>query len=829
MGSPPRHLQTEIEALRGAELVKAWTLPSAIERINLRRRFAEEYDPRGYLKQLRQLPDLPRMAAPVFCLSPGIDKRPRPLDSEDRGPLLVRMPFGPSRSMPATTAGELRLKEAVYLARRRQAYADLRDDIWKIGGSAIKQVADKRGWGRIPQALSRLVHDCRRNRKDNRASVKEVWDLWPAPFEQLAEEWDEIYLAEFPEVVDRPERPGSTRWRNFYSPFTRDFIARPPPKVQQIMRWPTYATHTPCFEKTSDALDDLDRIVTRLDRRFGREPSRERPLLWNERPAAERPPQVEGDKPASTGEKEAVVSAQAGGAQQSRDSEGTARAEQPTQQVRRTKRAPRPKRTGSPNPAKKRQVHVRAEESRQVGALVEGAGTGSGSSAAALGMPAPLTTLPLDSGAPTDREALQYLRKVILDAVAILAVGAQQTSRSDFARCEGASTAAPTPPKVTPSEVVRRAGEAMRKERYRRANQAFVAHLTSEETLEAGRRLAHYADCPPPRTAHEARVQISDIVAGLTLNVPALVVFITELLMVGYKPKLMKPARDPLGEAAARAEGAVEVSEEQLTDALQTAVRLRIEALQEELGSQEQGAGSRAPAPAQSGLPGEDPQREGVTSPSARLADECPPLPAATLGEESRGAARERGASESQVGARTEDSRGEGIGSPESATESLPPLPAPARSPLVVIADPMLPLPPLSPAMSPRSKTTTPATGEASPPKEPDAARPREAPRAISISSEPGGSVRSASALAVGEMVAEGASEKPQELSNVSAVRAQASPTSAAAQAQRHIRRGLRKTVYVVQATDSFATLPPRTPDKSPPQASTPSKPPHES
>ena len=359
MGSPQKQARTEIEALQGAELAKTWTLPSALDRIALRKRYSEEYDPRGYLKALRELPDLPRVSAPLFCLSPGVDKRPRPLENEDRGPLLVRLPFGPSKLLPATSAGELRLKEAVHLARRRQAYADLRDDIWKIGGVVIKQVAEKRGWGRIPQELQRLIHDCRRNRKDNRLSVKEVWDMWPAPFEQLSEEWDEMYLAEFPEVVDKPERPGSTKWRSFYSPYTRDFIAYPPAKVQQIMRWPTYGTHTRCFERTSDALADLDRIVGRLDRRFGREPSRERPLLWNERPAEEWPSQEGGEKVVRAAEKPVLPpapSAQRDPVQQPPQNVGTAGAEQPAQQpaqpARRTKRAPRPKKLDSPHPAK---------------------------------------------------------------------------------------------------------------------------------------------------------------------------------------------------------------------------------------------------------------------------------------------------------------------------------------------------------------------------------------------------------------------------------------------------------------------------------------------
>lgn len=91
----------------------------------------------------------------------------------------------------------------------------------------MRSVALKRGWDKFPVELSKKVHECRRNRKDNRESVKDVWRLWPEPFRQLSEEWDEIYLAEFPEVVDEPARPGSKKWRGFYSPFSRDFVAYP--------------------------------------------------------------------------------------------------------------------------------------------------------------------------------------------------------------------------------------------------------------------------------------------------------------------------------------------------------------------------------------------------------------------------------------------------------------------------------------------------------------------------------------------------------------------------------------------------------------------------
>ena len=69
----------------------------------------------------------------------------------------------------------------------------------------------------MPSALAKNVHECRRNRKENRASVLDVWRMWPQPFRQLSEDWDEVYLAAFHEVADEPAAVGSERWRKFYS------------------------------------------------------------------------------------------------------------------------------------------------------------------------------------------------------------------------------------------------------------------------------------------------------------------------------------------------------------------------------------------------------------------------------------------------------------------------------------------------------------------------------------------------------------------------------------------------------------------------------------
>ena len=78
MGSPPKQVQSDIAAFKGADLVKIWLAPTALERIKLRDRYTEEYNPKAYLRELRALPELPRSADPIYTLPPGVFKRPRP-------------------------------------------------------------------------------------------------------------------------------------------------------------------------------------------------------------------------------------------------------------------------------------------------------------------------------------------------------------------------------------------------------------------------------------------------------------------------------------------------------------------------------------------------------------------------------------------------------------------------------------------------------------------------------------------------------------------------------------------------------------------------------
>lgn len=199
---------------RPEEMVGALLAPTVMRRMALRAQFSSSRgDPPSYLAALRVLPPLPFELEPVLCLSPraspeeALGEEAEELDSE--GPSMVRFPFRPLREMPVHSAVDLRHKEVVYLAKRRQALFLLRDYIWAVGTLSLKRVAAERHWGAVPTEIVSRVQESKRNRRDTRLPLKEVWGFWPEPFQQTLEEWDEVYLAEFPEVVDHPERPGS--------------------------------------------------------------------------------------------------------------------------------------------------------------------------------------------------------------------------------------------------------------------------------------------------------------------------------------------------------------------------------------------------------------------------------------------------------------------------------------------------------------------------------------------------------------------------------------------------------------------------------------------
>lgn len=130
----------------------------------------------------------------------------------------------------------LRHKEIIYLFRRRKAYSALRDDFWRLGKDELAKVAARRVWGSVPVRLARLL-------AHERCPVEEVYSMWPMPFDELGNQWDEIYLREFPEVTDN-NCWGTADWMSFYTSYSRDFMAAPPDRVRQIMAWKPKTKYT---------------------------------------------------------------------------------------------------------------------------------------------------------------------------------------------------------------------------------------------------------------------------------------------------------------------------------------------------------------------------------------------------------------------------------------------------------------------------------------------------------------------------------------------------------------------------------------------------------
>lgn len=290
--------KSEGDQTRKEDLVDILLAPTVRERMALRLKYTRRPDPGAYLVALRALPPLPFELEPVLCLTPR-ESPAKALGSEEEegeveGPSMVRFPHRPLRGMKVQSAADLRQKEAMYLAKRRQALFLLRDYMWAIGALALRRVAAERHWGTVPVEVSKRVQDARRNKRDTRLPLRELWQQWPTPFEQTGEEWDEVYLAEFPEIVDKPERPGSIRWRSFYSKFTRDFLGGPSDLVMSLMKWAPHYTHTPHFQRSGDEVSYLDDVIVDLDSRVGRDPSQMRPIQWEVRLKKETPLSAKG-------------------------------------------------------------------------------------------------------------------------------------------------------------------------------------------------------------------------------------------------------------------------------------------------------------------------------------------------------------------------------------------------------------------------------------------------------------------------------------------------------------------------------------------------------
>ena len=112
----------------------------------------------------------------------------------------------------------------------------------------------------------------RRNRSDIRFHMPLLWDLWPIPFQQLNQGWDEVYVDEFPRVSDSFARPGGARWHTLYTVFTKHWLTHPSPYMKTALRLPDIPASTSPLPVCPNPAAQLDSTIRALGGRVSREP-----------------------------------------------------------------------------------------------------------------------------------------------------------------------------------------------------------------------------------------------------------------------------------------------------------------------------------------------------------------------------------------------------------------------------------------------------------------------------------------------------------------------------------------------------------------------------
>lgn len=267
--------------------------PAAQQRAEFRELFRSKPDPETYVRELRLRAKVPltEQADPVEQEGDTDSRTTSNRSTPESFSHITIGQFRPSdlhllkRTKKALGIAKdfehLRHKELVYLHMRRRAYRNMRNDMWRAGASIVKDIAVARHWDPVPPQ----VEEALKEGEEGRISTTQLRTLWPAPFLQLEEEWDEIYLTEFPEVVDRPTRD-PTRWTTFFTPFSRSFLSRPSPFVQTVMRWKPYEPAEDPEFPTPDPYAALDEALQALGSEVPRDDSLSRPLTKRRKRAA---------------------------------------------------------------------------------------------------------------------------------------------------------------------------------------------------------------------------------------------------------------------------------------------------------------------------------------------------------------------------------------------------------------------------------------------------------------------------------------------------------------------------------------------------------------
>ena len=142
----------------------------------------------------------------------------------------------------------------------------------------MKRTAEQQEWGEVPVEVSRALVECRRNRSDTRFHVPRLWNLWPLPLQQLEQDWDEVYVDEFPEISDNFARPGDARWDSLYADFTKHWLTHPSPYMKSALGLPSLPASASPLPVCLNPAEQLDVAILALGGRIARKPSLERPL-----------------------------------------------------------------------------------------------------------------------------------------------------------------------------------------------------------------------------------------------------------------------------------------------------------------------------------------------------------------------------------------------------------------------------------------------------------------------------------------------------------------------------------------------------------------------
>ncbi|KAL8441242.1 hypothetical protein Emag_007338 [Eimeria magna] len=191
-------------------------------------------------------------AAAVLAATPPIPVARKRQRAEPAEPRIIRFVVGkfrPSdlkdiknakkRLAKPQTQEALQHKEIIYLHRRLKAYKGARKEVWNVARGLLRLPVE-RGWTPLPESLVAKM----KGQVEDSPAVGEMWDEWPSPFAKLERHWDDVYLAEFPEVTAAP-RWETPSWTSFLTAFSRQFIARPSARVREVRGWKKIPEYEP--------------------------------------------------------------------------------------------------------------------------------------------------------------------------------------------------------------------------------------------------------------------------------------------------------------------------------------------------------------------------------------------------------------------------------------------------------------------------------------------------------------------------------------------------------------------------------------------------------